>query len=749
MRQHDWRNSPLGSPHAWPSTLRTLVPVILNARLPLCVAWGPQLCLLYNDAYAQILGCGHPGVLGRPLSEIGGDILAASVPHIERALLGEGTCTDILPLTITRNEQQEHSWFSFFYSPLRDEAGAICGVFGGWTESTEQAQAGRRQAFQSELTGLLHGGVDTDATSLDVTGEVPGAVVTARKEAEAALHESEQRFRALFEHHTDAIFSRDLDGNLISANQALPRLTGYTMEELQALPHAAIIAPGQVEQALALFKQAANGCPQNFRNTIIRKDGTAIEVESAFEPILVNDKVVGVYAIVRDMTQAVEYESHIQYLASHDALTGLPNRHLLDDRLHHAIEQRGGGILGILFVDLNRFKMVNDCFGHDKGDLLLKMIARRLKKAVREGDTVARLSGDEFVVVIENVDSIESIAAIADNILEAVAAPFNLGGHELTISSSIGASVFPKDGNDAATLIKHADLAMHQAKELGSSTFRFFNREMNVQMLDRLLTETGLRQALERDELVVHYQTRVDVQNGATIGVEALIRWMHPERGLIPPTEFIPLAEEIGLIGAIGEWVLLTACRQNQAWQDAGLPNVKMSVNLSAYQLNSPSFAGTLQRILDETGLDPKCLELEITESGLMQDFDTSLETLLEIREAGVSISIDDFGTGYSSLSYLKRLPIDTLKIDKSFICDLNHDPDDAAIVAATIALAHNMGLEVVAEGVTNAEQVAFLTDRQCNAMQGFLFSRPLSAKNVERYIRGSAVSESTVHAIQ
>lgn len=558
-----------------------------------------------------------------------------------------------------------------------------------------------------------------------------GRNITAIRLALKKLEESEQRFRSLFEHHTDAVFSRDLEGRFIDGNRALWRLTQYSSAELEQLNTQFLASNEEQHRIRAHFRLAMSGIPQNFRTAILRKDGSTIEVDLAYVPTIVKQRVVGVFGIMRDITESANYERHIAYLASHDALTGLPNRNLLDERLRHSIEQRHAHQFGILFLDLNRFKLVNDSLGHDKGDLLLQMTAERLRKAVREGDTVARLGGDEFVVVLEDIESSDRVAQVANELLTAVAQPFHLDGHELTISTSIGGSVYPKDGSDAATLLKHADLAMYQAKELGSGTFRFFNPAMNVKMLERLLTETSLKRALERNELVLHYQPRMDVRNATAIGVEALVRWMQPERGMIAPEDFIPLAEEIGMIGAVGEWVLETACRQNRSWQDAGKLPIKMSVNLSAHQLREAGFADTLLRILNETGLDPCWLELEITETSLMQNLEASLVILQEIRNIGVSISIDDFGTGYSSLAYLKKLPIDTLKIDKSFIHDVIDDADDATIVSATISLAHNMGLQVVAEGVTTYAQMHFLLEHKCHVMQGYLFSCPVPALEV------------------
>lgn len=565
-----------------------------------------------------------------------------------------------------------------------------------------------------------------------------GRDITAIKLSAMRLEESEERLRSLFEYHTDAVLAHDLEGHFIEGNKALEHLTQYSRDELQKPGRASLVVPRERVRNNAHFEKALRGNPQSFRSALRRKDGTVIEVEVTYVPTRVKDRVVGVYGIVRDVTVAANYQRHIAYLASHDELTGLPNRALLGDRLRHAIEQREPQPFAVLFMDLNRFKMVNDSLGHDRGDHLLKMTAERLRAAVREGDTVARLGGDEFVVVLEHIESIDSVAKIADTLLKTVAQPFHLDGHELVVSTSIGCSVFPRDGTDPATLLKHADLAMYKAKELQAGSFRFFDPAMNVTMLERLLTESGIKRAIERNELELHYQPRINALTDTIIGMEALVRWRHPERGLMAPQEFIPMAEELGIIGTVGEWVLHTACRQNRAWQDVGILPFRISVNISAYQISEPGFAELLLRILEETGLDGSFLELEITETSFMKNIDASVANLHALKKIGVSISIDDFGTGYSSLAYLKKLPIDTLKIDKSFIEDLLDDADDATIVSATIALAHNMNLQVVAEGVTTAAQSRFLLERNCTAMQGYLFSHPVTAEEMTPILQGN-----------
>jgi diguanylate cyclase (GGDEF)-like protein/PAS domain S-box-containing protein len=551
--------------------------------------------------------------------------------------------------------------------------------------------------------------------------------------------ETEQCFKSLFESHTDAIFSLDLEGRFTSTNAALSKLTGYRVEELHGKHFDFLIVPELIDKVHAFFIASAQGHQQTFDTVCLARDGAKIEVHVTSLPIVVNEKIVGVHGIARDISYSKNYERRIEYLANYDSLTGLPNRNLLDDRMRHAIIQadRLALQIGILYLDINRFKLINDSLGHDKGDLLLQIVANRLQENVREGDTVARVGSDEFVVVLENITAIEAVSIVAAELLNAIGAPIRIGNVDLTVSTSVGASVYPKDGPDNVALLKNADLAMYQAKRAGPGTFRFYNSEMNARVLERLVKETNLRSALEKDELVLHYQPRVDIATRQIVGIEALVRWLHPEKGLVSPMEFIPLAEEIGLIGELGEWVLKTACRQNRQWQDQGLAPVKVSVNLSAHQLDAASTINeTIQHVLSETGMDACWLELEITESSLMQNIESTLNMLLDIRDSGVSISIDDFGTGYSSLSYLKRLPIDTLKIDKSFIRDIAVDHEDAAIVTATIAMAHTMRMKVVAEGVTSNEQIRFLESHQCDEVQGYLLSYPLPADELGNFLK-------------
>jgi diguanylate cyclase (GGDEF)-like protein len=464
---------------------------------------------------------------------------------------------------------------------------------------------------------------------------------------------------------------------------------------------------------------------------VYRRNGDIIWIsENARALFDADGRCVGYEGTVEDVTERKRYQARIEQQANYDTLTGLANRSLLQDRLEQALLTASSynSRLAVVFVDLDRFKFINDSLGHHIGDRLLKTMADRLESCVRDCDTVARLGGDEFVVLITGQTAPDQVRAVVERMLAVVAQPWITDQGEFNVSCSVGVALYPNDGTDAQTLLKHADSAMYRAKDSGRNNFQFFTRELNTLMTERLEMESRLRRALERDQFLLHYQPRIELCSGSIIGAEALIRWKLPEQGIVAPGRFIPLAEETGLIVPIGKWVLREACAQNKAWQDAGLEPIVVSVNVSARQFRQDNLVRTVAEVLEETGLEARYLELELTESMVMHDAAQLVAMLGELKRLGVHISVDDFGTGYSSLSYLKRFPVDRLKVDRSFVEHLATDSDDATIVHAIITLGHNLGLKVVAEGVEQPEQVSFLRLNQCDEAQGYFFCRPIEA---------------------
>ncbi len=579
-----------------------------------------------------------------------------------------------------------------------------------------------------------------------ITGERTAALQFANlrlsEDIAARMHnEKSLRLRErIIEVSANAIIlcSADAPGYLIEyVNPAFERITGYAAGEVIGQRLEDLQGPEQGRQDMhaitAALREQREGkaIVRNFR-----KDGSCYWSELFVAPVRDDgDGPVSHFVVAQyDISTVMRFEQELEFQARHDILTGLANRALLRERLEQAmaVTRRSGLPLWVVFIDLDRFKFVNDTLGHDAGDLVLKNVAERLRDATREVDTVARLGGDEFVLLLPQHGDGEPGAAILQRIQDAVAQPLQLGEYEFFLSCCMGVAVYPDDGQNADTLIKHADIAMYRAKEQGRGHWQFYASGMNAGTLERLGLESELRHALERGQFHLEYQPQLDLASGTVVGMEALLRWQHPQLGRIPPASFIGLAEEMGLITPIGDWVLRTACAQTRAWQLAGHGPLRLAVNLSARQFKQRNLLHAVAQVLADTGLEAAHLELELTESMVMHNVEQATAIMTNLKALGVQLSIDDFGTGYSSLAYLRHFPIDVLKIDKTFVSDITHSIDDAAIVRAIISLAHSLRLKVIAEGVETEQQLAFLRQHGCDQMQGYLFSRPLAAAAFE-----------------
>ncbi len=551
-----------------------------------------------------------------------------------------------------------------------------------------------------------------------------------RRRAEEALRDSERRFRALIEHSSDILTVLDAGGRILYESPSVERLLGHTAGNLMGAALEEHVHPEDRHAlATALTQSAGASTPVTVEFRMRARNGEWRFVEASVSNLLDNAEVGGIVLNSRDITARKQDEEMIRHLAYFDALTGLPNRMLFDDRLAQALahsRRRGARGLAIMFLDLDRFKTINETLGLGAGDELLRTAASSLAAILREEDTVARLGGDEFLFLLPEIDDVEDAARVARKILTVLDAPFSVHGHELHLTASVGIAMFPHDGDDAETLIRNADTALYRAKEQGGNRYQLYAPAMNAIAYKRLVLENSLRRAIEREEFRLHYQPLVSLYDSTVVGVEALIRWQHPELGLVSPAEFIPLAEETGLIVPLTHWVLRTACGQMKEWQEAGLELTTVAVNISAQRFSAANLPVAVAEALADARLDGRHLCLELTESVMMENVEETIATLLELKKLHVKISIDDFGTGYSSLSYLKRFPIDTLKIDQSFVRNTPADADDAAIAMLIISMAHHLNLSVVAEGVETEEQMRLLRSQQCDIMQGYLVSKPL-----------------------
>lgn len=566
--------------------------------------------------------------------------------------------------------------------------------------------------------------------------------------AEQALWTSETYLNAILRYSPALISVKDLEGNVVLASDHFKHManideTGFVGKNIFD------VYPKDIAQSICDIDTATKTKQQIFEVELdlMHKDGSMHTYLMVKFPLRSKEnRVFGVCTIGTDISERKlaenalrEQQSRLKYMAFHDSLTGLPNRSLFYDRIHHGLARarRSNSKVALMLLDIDRFKIINDSLGHDAGDLMLKAIATRLNESVRDMDTVARLGGDEFVVVLEGVHELDDVMLVANKLLTSLAHPIEISGHDITATVSIGVSIFPNDGDVTDELLKHADIAMYNAKEAGKNNCQFYAKGMNATAVNYLLLENDLRRALELNQFTLHYQPQIDLKTGYLMGVEALVRWQHPDRGLVSPAHFIPLAEETGLIVPIGEWVLREACRQQKLWLDASKKVGKIAVNLSPRQFRQKNFPGKVEEILRETQLAAEFLELEITESCAMEHAGETINQLNQLNQMGMYLAIDDFGTGYSSLAYLQRFPIQKLKIDRSFVNDIHDDMNDAAITKTIIGLAHSMQLRVVAEGVETQNQADWLRQYGCDQAQGFLYAKPMSAKHFESHFHG------------
>ncbi len=663
---------------------------LLADSLPSLVAYfvgDDSRCLFANKAYAQNFGLDEYSIVGKTVSEIiGPDAFAVIGPYVQRAMQGE----------TVRYERQNR---------LPD---------------------GSERTL--EVTLIPH----VDATGATLAAYVLINDVTRQHEAEKAIRDSEERLQKFAASTNEGIVFIEA-GIIVDCNEAAARMMRLTHAELIGRRNQDFIAPEDLETVVSNIRA---GFERPYEITLIRDDGSRFAVELVGKD-LVYAGVTHRMTVIRDISDRKQAEARIQFLAHHDILTHLPNRALLLDRIQImlASARRNRTEVGIMFIDLDNFKTINDSLGHYAGDELLKRVASRLQSSLRSVDLVGRLGGDEFLVVLADLTNAEDIAPVAEKISEAISEPFSLEDQILSVSASIGVSVFPRDGETPDSLIRNADAAMYLAKERGRNNWQFFQPSLNRQAFQALALESGIRKAIKELEFTLHYQPEIRTNTGQPTAVEALIRWKHPELGLLGPDQFISVAEHRGLIIPIGRWVINEAIRQAREWADIGMP-IPIAINLSAVQFKQKDLVEDIAARLKEHGVSGDMIELELTESLFLEDVNAMTKTLGRLKDLGVSLAVDDFGTGYSSLSYLKRYPIDKVKIDRSFVRDIPRDDDDVAITVAIINLAASLNLKVVAEGVETQEQAYFLEEHQCDFLQGYHIARPLPAADALEWLK-------------
>ncbi|SHN27854.1 sensor domain-containing protein [Gracilibacillus kekensis] len=589
--------------------------------------------------------------------------------------------------------------------------------------------------------------------TLDITavptindGQVTGVIGVARditfeKEMAKQLQESEQRYRSIYENNIDAVLSFDLNGCFSYINKATEQLMGYTAKELIGTPFLPHIIPEERKRTAEEYAKVEQGIAVQYETCMLNKQQEFVYLHVTVIPIIVDGKLTGVHCLGKDITEKKKFEEKLNYMAYHDYLTALPNQHYFHHKLKELMEtEHSLEPFSIFFLDLDRFKSINDSLGHEYGDKLLKKVAERLQWYTPGNATVFRYGGDEFIVLLQQT-TLSKTTEVADQLMTSLSQPYDLEGIDIVTTPSIGISVYPQDAQDSKTLIKKADNAMYHAKRMGKSNYQFYHDSMHSKIQGNIELESLLRKAIKRNEFSLFYQPQIGTKSNQIYGAEALIRWNSHELGMISPAEFIPLAEESGLIVPIGEWVIREACQQVKNWQCANLPLFPVSVNLSIRQFYQSDLIPMIRKIIEETGIEPHYLELEITETMAMEAESATI-ILQELKNTGVKIAMDDFGTGYSSLNYLKKFPIDHLKIDQSFVKDISYDKDDKDIVSTIIVLAHNLNMLTIAEGVETAEHVAFLKEHKCDVLQGYHFSKPLPPQEFESWLKNWVKSE-------
>ena len=633
------------------------------------------------------------------------------------------------------NARGEVKWLSTTKAPMRNDDGQICGLIGLGRDVTARKLGDLLRDGQARILEMVAMSAPLDVV-LNRLVELIESQLSGVFGSILLLDEDGVHMRRGAAPSLPEAYVRAIDGVAIGPNVGSCGSAAYRRESV-------VVSDIANDPLWKDFRELALSCGLRscWSTPILSKGGDALGAFALYsgsirEPSVAETRFVDIATHIAGIAiERKRTEDRIQYMANHDALTGLPNRGLLKERLTHAMSyaERYGCWATVVFVDLDNFKMINDSLGHSAGDELLKAVAERMRSRLMSTDTVVRLGGDEFVVLLfDQPKNADAVSATVRSLQEAIGAPVELDGHKFRVTSSFGIANYPDDGADVDALLAHADAAMYRAKEIGRDNFQFYTPELNARVQDKFLLQEDLRSAVPAGEFVLHYQPLVDLRSNRVFAVEALIRWNHPTQGLVPPDKFIPLAEESGLIGPIGDWVLREACRQNKAWQDAGLPRIAICVNVSARQFKDKNWVDSVRGALQDSGLDADYLELELTESLIMQDLDQALETMRGLQGLGVRLSIDDFGTGYSSLSALKAFPVARLKIDRSFISDLPHNEHDKAVASAVISLGQKLNLRVIAEGVETDEQIAFLRDNNCDEMQGYHFSKPLVAEALQ-----------------